>query len=211
MNAMVRRLLIVLAGILLAIAVVLYVLQYLQREAAPLAEAPANTAPSGVLPSAGSLPTAPGGTAAVNVPAAAPAEPAQPPQASEEELLTRSLVVAARDFTERYGSYSSEGEFRNLEALLPVMTARFRSETEAYIARERARPTTGEFVGVTTRALNAVPSGAVTAGSPVTVRALAQRTTVDAAGERVGYETLVLVLRYVGAVWQIDSARWESA
>ena len=37
-------------------------------------------------------------------------------------------------FAERYGSYSNQGDFQNLRDLLPVMTSKYRTQTEASLA-----------------------------------------------------------------------------
>lgn len=131
-------------------------------------------------------------------------------KATEQEMLEQTLLVAARDFAERYGSYSTEGDFANLETLLPSMTDSFRTQTEALIEKNRAA-TTVSFLGVTTKVLSAKPQGAVSASAPVTVRVETQRTSKKEGTSTVTYETLVLTMAHDTGVWKVSAAVWQTS
>ncbi len=130
-------------------------------------------------------------------------------KATDQEVLEQQLLVAARDFAERYGSYSTEGDFANLETLLPVMMPTLRAQTEALIAKNRAASAVS-FIGVTTKALSAKPQTAVSANVPVAVRVATQRTTKKDGTSTVSYETLVLTMTHDAGIWKVSAAAWKT-
>lgn len=127
-----------------------------------------------------------------------------PAPAADERTESRQI---AELFAERYGSYSNQGDYRNLRDLLPVMTARYRAETEAFL--EDAEPAAGQtYEGVTSRKVS-TDIREVEASSAVIAVAL-QQERVAAGGTTVGYRTLRMELRKVGDDWLVDRAAWEN-
>ncbi|TAL19016.1 hypothetical protein EPN90_04715 [Patescibacteria group bacterium] len=204
MSPIIKRLFIALIAILLLAVVILAVLRFLPKKEAGSPRAAATPA-SGLAP-AGNLPTAPGAAAGVNAPASAEIL-AGLPAANDEALLQNALVVAARDFAERYGSYSTEGDYENLEILLPSMTDKFRSQTETQIAKNR-KTGSKKSVGVTTKALSVKPEEAMTKGNLNRVRVLTERLTTANGATTISYEELVLTFLYQESLWKADSAEW---
>jgi len=208
MSSIVRRILIVLVAVLVVVAGVLAYFRFFGPKTMPTGPA-ANTAPTGTLPSSSGLPSASTGTTASGAVTTDTLTLPAVKKASAEEALAQQLNIASRDFAERYGSYSSDGDFSNLEALLPVMTDGFAAETRTSISKSRATASTAGFVGVTTRALSATPTGPVSVESSVTVVVTAQRTTTGGANPGVTYEDLTLSLDYQDGIWKTDSAAWS--
>jgi hypothetical protein len=202
----------VLIALVVALSLVAAALAYV-RFFGPKEAVPGETAATGTtsgLPSSPGLPEA--GTTAEVAAGGQPALTFTLPtivRASAEEVLVNELTIAARDFAERYGSYSTDGDFRNLETLLPSMTDVFAAETRDTIARGRASASAGAFVGVTTKALSVRPEGVISAEGPVSVTVVAQRTAVGGSSPGVSYEELDLVMRYTDGVWKTASAAWR--
>jgi hypothetical protein len=209
MSPYIKRILIALVAVLVVVAGVLAYFRFFAAKPAAAPTANTNT-PTAGLPQAGSLtPSAPGN--GTNTPGALPTFTIPvAPKASAEERLLQTLMVAARDFAEVYGSYSSDGNFANLEALLPQMTDRFRTETENYIEKNRASAKTGKFVGVTVKALGVKPLGEVREDQSVTVTVSIQKTTVGGASPGVSYGTMKMVMMNTGGVWLTDSVVSET-
>lgn len=158
---------------------------------------------------AGVLPAAPGGALARSVsPAAPPVEPVLPPPPASPAVAVRQLAVT---FAERYGSFSSEGNYVNLTDLSPVMTEQYRRQTERDIIRRRAAPSPAEFSSVTTVALHAeveIPNGE--ASTAATARVTTQRTAVSGSqAPRTYRQALTVHLRKVSGDWRVDGAEWE--
>jgi hypothetical protein len=112
-------------------------------------------------------------------------------------------------FAERYGSYSNQGDFQNLRDLLPVMTAKYRSQTEASLAA--AKPQQGQtFEGVTSLKISSeVRTYNETNGTAVVAVTL-QQEKISGTSTVVGYRTLRMELKKVGEDWRVDSSRWEN-
>lgn len=113
-------------------------------------------------------------------------------------------------FAERYGSYSNQGDYRNLTDLLPVMSDRFRTQTEASLSSASSTPGAA-YTGVTSRKIStevrAYDEGAGTA----TIAVMLQQDKANGSGaSAVSYRSLRLTLVKVGAEWRVDAAVWEN-
>ncbi|MFA5854661.1 MAG: hypothetical protein WC866_06340 [Patescibacteria group bacterium] len=112
-------------------------------------------------------------------------------------------------FAERYGSYSNQGDFQNLRDLLPVMTAKYRLQTETSLAA--AKPQQGQtFEGVTSVKISSEVRTYNEAGGTAVVAVTLQQEKVSGTSTVVGYRTLRMELKKVGEDWRVDSSRWEN-
>lgn len=119
----------------------------------------------------------------------------------------RGLVSA---FVERFGSYSNQSDFENIEDLYAFMTRRFQDEMEEYVRRERAKIASGApYEGITTRALS-VSKIREEAGQLV-FQARALRAIEKSADgtRREDYQNIELTLQEEGRQWKVDSAEWQ--
>lgn len=193
----------VIIGIVLIIVVVIVVLLLLfggrERGGASVSSTPATETPQGGTPSGDAL-------------SASGAPSSVAPSTATARGTPVSYEATARSFVERYGSYSNQSNFENIEALYPFMTDRMRRESKDTVAAQRsdARRTLVVYSGVTTRVLSlATISSSVTVAN---VRASTQRTqsggTIQGA-PRVSYQDIELSLLKVGEEWKIDSAVWK--
>ncbi len=205
-----RRMLLIVAGVVVFVTVVAAVAAVLLRPAPapeePAAEAPtptASLAPAGGLPQVNA-----------NVPtASAPAAPAETfTRASDQEILEQRLVSSAGQFAERFGTYSNQADFQNLVDLYPLMTASMREATERTIAQARSAGGGGDgYVGVTTRAVSTTLASLDATGGRATVTVAAQRSTQSGDDQpTVDYRTLTLAFRRSGDLWLVDSATWSA-
>jgi hypothetical protein len=123
------------------------------------------------------------------------------------DVARQTALVTAKTFAERYGSYSTDGRYQNLETVLEMATASYRNALQNTIVAGRTKPSSG-FVGVTTAAMSARTIGAFAVGSPATVEVLTQRTTM-VTSTVVTYETLTVSLSPSDASWLVSSAQWK--
>lgn len=185
---------VVAAGVIILIILLLW--WWLSRGGVPLVNA--NTNQGIQLP--GGLP--PAGTSQTKL----PANLAQKPD------LTAGLKAVALTFAERFGSYSSQGNFSNLESLSDLMTGRMKAWVQNYKASIVGKPS-GQpvYSGLTTKALNVEikifeePLGRAEAVVN-TQRQKAEGTTVN---PEVYYQKLDLSLILNNGQWQVDTAVWE--
>ncbi|HTK60234.1 MAG TPA: hypothetical protein VL283_03455 [Candidatus Baltobacteraceae bacterium] len=111
-------------------------------------------------------------------------------------------------FAERYGSYSNQGDYQNLRDLLPVMTDRYRRETEAFLATAEAAP--GQpYEGVTSVKIS-TDVRSMEEDAAVIAVTLQQSKATGASAPTIGYRTLRMELALVGTDWRVDAAAWEN-
>lgn len=132
----------------------------------------------------------------------APVETTQPVEQNDRQAIT----AAARSFTERFGSYSTDTNFENIERSRYLMTQAMEKQADQIIAQGRAADgftsVTSEVTSVT---LTDFADGATGATVEVAVR---QKTTVGQADPTYTNVTARVTLKKVNSGWKIDSFRW---
>lgn len=134
------------------------------------------------------------------------------PQISEEEKLQAQLTRMASSFAERYGSYSNQSNFENLEDLLSFMSVSLKRTTERIISNGRQTDTKPAiYFGVTTKALknqviNFEPNSETAKFKVSTQR---QETIGSAANLKVYYQDAEVEMIKQGGVWVVDKIEWQ--
>lgn len=140
-------------------------------------------------------------------------EPAEPVAAIPP--IEQHLVTVARNFAERYGSFSTDSRFTNLEEVKLLSTAKLQKELDETIKTAEAAQ---EFYGVSSKALKIdvinLDEGAGTAEVKVSLQREESRAGRD---DFVYYQDLSLSLvrsgppraESRGGTWLVDEARWE--
>lgn len=130
------------------------------------------------------------------------------PEGTAPEQVT-DVLAFARSFAERYGSFSTQSNFENMEALYPFMNPAMTQRSAAYIADQRTKKSPGNYQGTTTRALGAqVVSGAGTDTRTVRVSTQRQESTEAQVNARVYYQDIELTMVQVESQWKVDSVEW---
>lgn len=195
-----RRAKIIILIVFVLVVVLVVLLLFLGRRRVASVSAPA----PGVSPENAPVVSAP---AAPPVPFGAVSAPAQ---GGAVEVSAASREAFVRSFVERYGSYSNQSDFENLEDLYPFMTQRLRQQTEKFVRDERAREVRGtSYVGVTTRALSVRTASESATEARVLVSAQRQEATAANPSGRVYYQDIELSLKNVGDAWRVDAAVWK--
>ncbi|MDO8571868.1 MAG: hypothetical protein Q7R79_04275 [bacterium] len=133
-------------------------------------------------------------------------KPVNTPQGVEAELL---LLV--RPFVERFGSYSNQSEYENLQELLSFMTTRMRTWAESRIRERQASETPTIYHGVTTKALShKVVSLDERSGTAEFMVSTQRRESVGSlANQKVFTQDVSVKLVKEGSVWLVDGAFWK--
>lgn len=194
-----KKIILIIAAVLVLIGL-LAVLLRPKRAAGPSESSPVES----LTPSSAGALTRSGGLVA----AAPTSEPVLPPPPPPAETAVRQVAMT---FAERYGSFSSEGDFVNLTDLFPLMTERYQRATETELARLRSQPRSAEFSSTTTVVVKVdvnLPSGE--GSREATARVLTQRTEVrGGAAPRTYGQTLSVQLVKISEGWRVDGAKWE--
>lgn len=193
-----KKIILVIAAVLVLIGI-LAVLLRPKRAAGPYESSPAGS----LTPSSAGALTRSGGLVA-----AAPVnESVLPPSPPPAETAVRQVAMT---FAERYGSFSSEGNFVNLEDLYTIMTERYQRSTEVELARLRQQPRSPEFSSTTTVVVKVdvdLPSGETS--QRAAARVLTQRTEVrGGVAPRTYGQTLTIALVKISDGWRVDQATW---
>lgn|SRR3989338_1830740 len=133
---------------------------------------------------------------------------APPVTEPKKELTTGEAQVLnlARNFTERYGSWSTDSSYQNLKDLYPSVTSNLKKELDQTIAAGIISDS--GFRGAETRVINMNLDSYTQSRAQVTVTAQ-QVTTDTLLQESVSYRQLELSIVSQGGFWYVDSAQWK--
>lgn len=129
-----------------------------------------------------------------------------------EKSLESSLKATAVIFAERFGSYSNEGDFSNLDSLSDLMTVRMKNWTESYKASQRVANTDNSvYYGVTTQAITVdiVEFDENLGRAEIVVKTQRQIAKGSTINPKASYQDLNLDLVNTGDGWKVDSATWQ--
>jgi hypothetical protein len=145
-----------------------------------------------------------------NLPTQGVTLPAQPSGPVKQANVEADLKAIASTFAERYGSFSNEENFSNLESLKDLMSPSMLTTVNSMIAANTAGAKV--YHGITTKTLSAeILSYDNEAGKAeievVTQRQEAQGSTANPV---VYYQNIKLQVVKTTDGWKVDSAVWES-
>ncbi len=152
----------------------------------------------------------------INVPGSLPSASAGLPSQAEsivkEPDLEASLKAIAATFAERFGSYSNQGNFSNLDDLRDLMTVKMKAWVENFKLTQKTEA--GDNVvysGLTTKALSVkIVSFEESLGrAEVMVSTQKQESIGNTINPRVFYQDLKLQLVKTNEGWKVDSAEWQ--
>lgn len=185
-----NKIIIVVAVVLAVLAIVLLVLSLGKKEA------PTNQN-QGLTNQAGRA-ALPNLNTNVNLPAT--------PQSAKEQS---SLLAQAITFAEKYGSFSNQAGFENLNDLKVMMTQNFVSQTEKYIADSLAKVSDTTYHGFTTKAISTQIKSQDTTLAQVMVMTQRSEFLGTNPEPRVFYQNILLNFVNSGGAWKVDDARWQ--
>jgi len=127
---------------------------------------------------------------------------------STEEIERQRVKNTSVLFTERFGSFSNQGDYQNIKDVMPLMTSSMQDWAEGQIGEGAAD---GEpYYGVSTKVISTNIKSFDLATGRAEVNLDAQRHETRTGEEaRTYYQTLNLVLIKVGSEWLIDFAKWQ--
>lgn len=125
-----------------------------------------------------------------------------------EEIERQQVINLSNLFTERFGSYSNQGDFENVRDTMPLMTPSLQTWAEGYI-RDNTPDDTSVYSGITTKALSTEVVQFDSAAGRAEVNVQAQRTEVTSQGTRTFNQTLNIELVKTGNEWLVDSIQWQ--
>jgi hypothetical protein len=132
----------------------------------------------------------------------------------KDESLQAGLKSVAMTFAERFGSYSNQGNFSNLDSMRDIMTEKMISWVDNYKKSQNPPAVKDQpvYYGITTQALSVqIDSFDETSGeAQVLVLTQRQESKATTVNPRVYYQNLKIILVKTGQGWKVDSAEWQS-
>ncbi|MFA6918640.1 MAG: hypothetical protein WC244_00805 [Patescibacteria group bacterium] len=133
-----------------------------------------------------------------------------PVRVAEEKKYPLGLKQLALSFSERYGSYSTDQKFKNLDDLKPFMSDKMQKTINDAIAMERASTSSVDtFQGITTRGLSADLISSEVSSAIIVVQAQRTISTGNGLEPVISYKNLKLSFIKVGNEWKVDDAIWQ--
>ncbi len=128
----------------------------------------------------------------------------------KDKELDAGLRAIAFTFSERFGSYSNEGNFNNVESVNSIMTARMRAWVTNYLIQQGERQSDAVYYGITTKALsvNISKFDENSGRAEVIVTTQRQENLGSTENAKVYYQDLKLDLVNSEQGWKVDSASW---
>lgn len=139
-----------------------------------------------------------------------PTRPTISEQELEEERETRTIsadvVALSKSFVTRYGSYSNEANFANLEDVLPLASASFAVQLQNMIDTGVAPE---EYYGVSTSIVTVKVDEKGDTTSQVTVTTQREEAVGSPQNTSVKYQDIILTFVTEEESWKVDSATWQ--
>ncbi|MCR4314249.1 MAG: hypothetical protein NUV84_03315 [Candidatus Uhrbacteria bacterium] len=126
----------------------------------------------------------------------------------ERETRTTSADVMAlsKSFVTRYGSYSNEANFANLEDVLVLASTSFAAELQNMID---TGVTPEEYYGVSTSIVTVRVDKQGETSSQVTVTTQREEAIGSPQNTSVKYQEIILTFVMEDGIWKVDSATWQ--
>lgn len=129
---------------------------------------------------------------------------------SAPEAKNADLYAFARSFVERYGSYSNQSNFENMEDLYAFMTERMKTTTAAFVKQQRQMSQGGSaYRGTTTHVLSVSARSQDNDSAMLLITTQRQESSAGSTSGRVFYQSIELRLLKEAAQWKVDEANWK--
>jgi hypothetical protein len=128
------------------------------------------------------------------------------------EFSEASLKSIARSFAERFGTYSNQNNFENIEHLIPYMTERMKQWATNYLEEKRANPVyAGIYHGITTRSLSieTVSYDTSTGTAEFMIKTQRRESTGSTSNSQLTYQDIQIKFRRDQGIWKVDEAWWK--
>ena len=120
------------------------------------------------------------------------------------------LKPIARNFTERYGSYSNHGDYENITKLEVYMSTTMKKWAEKYVAEEKANSNPDdEYYGITTKALSVTVDSMDEENGTAQFAVSTQRNEAKASEEaNIIYQDMKIEFVMESNDWKVNNATW---
>jgi len=135
---------------------------------------------------------------------------------SDEDLIKQAVIVSStenslnivvRNFSERFGSYSTDSGYKNIEEVQVLATAKLQQELEKIMAKPL---NTNDFYGISAKFIKAnIENLDEELGEATVMVTLQMSETSVSQNSDVYYQDLLLSLIRSGNDWLVDTLEWQ--
>ena len=134
-----------------------------------------------------------------------PIDPAEIPQQNEVAAAT-----VGRIFVERFGSYSSESDFANVDDVMSLATDRFQRELQGLVTQYRASTTANqEYSGISTFVITTKTLEVSETNTSLLITTQRKEAVGNPGNASLRYQDVELALVKVDDAWLVDSLQWR--
>lgn len=134
-----------------------------------------------------------------------PVNPADVPQQS-----TVAATTISRTFIERFGSYSSQSDFANIDDVMSLATDRFRTELEGLVRQYRAATSADdEYTGVSTYVIATRTVAETEEAMTLAVTTQRRESVGNPGNSTMRYQDVEIALVKNGDSWLVDGLTWK--
>lgn len=129
-----------------------------------------------------------------------------------EPKVEATLKAVAITFAERFGSFSNQSNFENLNDLRDLMTVKMKGWTDDYISQQKTSFVAGlPYYGITSQALSTIITSfdESLGRAEVEVNTQRQEAKGNTQNPRVFYQKISLKLVRANEGWKVDEAVWQ--
>lgn len=131
-------------------------------------------------------------------------------KSDDSESVSQDLARQVFTFVERFGSFSSESEYQNLEDLEIFMTDSMKQWAKQYRAQyARNTSLSSKVYRITTKALVVKQSEILEQEGKATFLITTKREEKEGSEKRTFYQNIEVKLVLIGTLWKIESAYWK--
>lgn len=126
--------------------------------------------------------------------------------------LEENLKITARNFAERFGSFSNQSNYENVMKLFPYMSESMRRWAEQYVVQEKAKVLPhAEYYGMTTKALSVsmVVLDEKKGRAELIISTQRREVSQASSAPKVFYQDLSMTFVQEDSVWFVNEARWK--
>jgi len=130
---------------------------------------------------------------------------------SESEIAQENLKRMAASFAERFGSFSNQSNYGNLEDLKIFMSAKMQAWSENYISREREiNIDSSIYFGVITKSISSeIKKFDENSGTAEILVSTKKSETKGRENIANYYQNIILKFIKEKEVWKVDEANWQ--
>ena len=194
----------VLATIILAVVLIIFLIYffffYHFNAPTPPPATPSATTESSTLPAATGSPQTDNNPTVVDI---------KPPAATQADIYQAGLTLVAKNFVERFGTYTSQSASSYADDLALLTTERMQTWVKNQVAGRQAGDNYKTYTAMTTRVINVSVLVDDEKAGQGSVLLEAQKTTEVNGQSATVKQTVKVELVKEGSAWKVDSAYWQ--